>query len=90
MLINYYKGEPNTYVSVSPQRRTRATRQSVLISYYLPQTTSIATVPQWRARKASSSSMRPLSNFQEISIQGSLTYRLDRSSWSLPNGSISP
>ena len=74
MFINYYKGEPNTYVLC--HRNGELVQHGAGINfYYLPQTTSIAAIPL-----ASQDSQfifnETTANFQEISIQGSLTYRL--------------
>ncbi len=74
MFINYYKGEPNTYVLC--HRNGELVQHGAGINfYYLPQTTAIAAIPL-----ASQDSQfifnETTANFQEISIQGSLTYRL--------------
>jgi len=74
MLINYYKGEPNTYVLC--HRNGKLVQHGAGINFfYVPATTSIAAVPL-----ASQESLfifnETTANFQEISIQGSLTYRL--------------
>jgi hypothetical protein len=74
MLINYYKGEPNTYVLC--HRNGKLVQHGAGINFfYLPSTTSIAAVPL-----ASQESLfifnETTANFQEVSIQGALTYRL--------------
>ena len=74
MLINYYKGEPNSYVA--SHRNGKLKRHGVGINFfYLPQTTSIAVIPI-------SSLDSPFifnettADYQEVSIQGTLTYRV--------------
>jgi hypothetical protein len=74
VLINYYKGEPNTYVLC--HRNGKLVQHGAGINFfYVPSTTSIAAVPL-----ASQESLfifnETTANFQEVSIQGSLTYRL--------------
>ncbi|MDH3352427.1 MAG: SPFH domain-containing protein [Gammaproteobacteria bacterium] len=74
MLINYYKGEPNTYVLC--HRNGKLVQHGVGINFfYLPATTSIAAVPL-ASRESLFIFNETTANFQEVSIQGSLTYRL--------------
>lgn len=74
MLFNYYKGEPNTYVLC--HRNGRLVQHGVGINFfYLPQTTSIATIPM-ASQESQFIFNETTADFQEISIQGSLTYRL--------------
>ena len=74
MLINYYKGEPNTYVL--RHRNGQLVQHGVGINfYYLPLTTSISTVPL-ASQESQFIFNETTANFQEVSIQGSLTYRL--------------
>jgi len=74
MLINYYKGEPNTYVLC--HRNGTLMEHGVGINFfYMPQTTSIATIPM-ASQESQFIFNETTANFQEISIQGSLTYRL--------------
>ncbi len=74
MLINYYKGEPNTYVLC--HRNGELIQHGAGINFfYLPQTTSIATIPL-ASQESQFIFNETTANFQEISIQGSLTYRL--------------
>jgi regulator of protease activity HflC (stomatin/prohibitin superfamily) len=74
MLINYYKGEPNTYVLC--HRNGTLMEHGVGINFfYMPQTTSIATIPM-ASQESQFIFNEATANFQEISIQGSLTYRL--------------
>jgi len=74
MLFRYYKGEPNTYVLC--HRNGDLVRHGAGISFfYLPVTSSISTVPL-----ASQDSQfifnEATADFQEVSIQGSLIYRV--------------
>jgi len=74
MLINYYKGEPNTYVLC--HRNGELIRHGAGINFfYLPQTTSITTIPL-ASQESQFIFNETTANFQEVSIQGSLTYRL--------------
>jgi len=74
MLINYYKGDPNTYVLC--HRNGELIQHGAGINFfYLPQTTSIATIPL-ASQESQFIFNETTANFQEISIQGSLTYRL--------------
>ena len=73
MLINYYKGEPNTYVLC--HRNGKLVQHGAGINfYYLPLTTSIATVPL-ASQESQFIFNETTADFQEVSIQGSLTYR---------------
>lgn len=75
MLINYYKGEPNTYVL--RHRNGKLTRQGPGINFfYLPATTSIAAVPLV-SQESQFIFNETTADFQEVAIQGSLTYRLN-------------
>ncbi len=74
MLLRFYKGEPNTYVL--RHRNGKLVQHGVGISFfYLPAVTSIAAIPM-------ASQLSPFifnettADFQEISIQGLLTYHL--------------
>jgi hypothetical protein len=74
MLINYYKGEPNTYVLC--HRNGRLVQHGAGINFfYMPQTTSISAVPLG-SQEARFIFNETTANFQEVSIQGSLSYRL--------------
>lgn len=74
MLINYYKGEPNTYVI--RHRNGKLTRQGPGINFfYFPATTSIAAVPLM-SQESQFIFNETTADFQEVAIQGSLTYRL--------------
>ena len=74
MLINYYKGEPNTYVL--SHRNGKLKKHGAGINFfYLPRTTSIAVIPV-----SSQDSLfifnETTADHQEISVQGTLTYRV--------------
>lgn len=74
MLIKYYKGEPNTYVLC--HRNGKLVQHGAGINFfYLPQTTSISAVPLG-SQEAQFIFNETTANFREVSIQGSLTYRL--------------
>ena len=74
MMINYYKGEPNTYTVCS--RNGQVIRHGAGINFwYSPVTTSIAAVPL-ASQESQFIFMETTADFQEVSIQGSLTYRL--------------
>ena len=75
MMINYYKGEPNTYTICS--RNGEVVRHGAGINFwYSPITTTIAAVPL-ASQESQFIFNETTVDFQEISIQGSLTYRLD-------------
>lgn len=74
MVIQYYKGEPNHYVV--RYRDGRVMRHGPgLVFWYLPFNTSIAAVPQV-TQDAPFIFTETTADFQEISIQGQLTFRL--------------
>jgi len=74
MLFRYYKGEPNTYVLC--HRNGDLVRHGAGISFfYLPVTSSISTVPL-ASQESQFIFNETTADFQEVSIQGSLTYRL--------------
>ena len=75
MLIHYYKGEPNTYVFC--HRNGKLLREGPGINFlYMPATTSVAAVPL-ASQESHFIFNETTADFQEVSIQGSLTYRLD-------------
>jgi len=75
MMINYYKGEPNTHTICS--RNGEVVRQGAGINFwYSPITTTIAAVPL-ASQESQFIFSETTADFQEVSIQGSLTYRLD-------------
>ena len=75
MMINYYKGEPNTYTICS--RNGKVVRHGAGINFwYSPLTTTIAAVPL-ASHDAPFIFNETTADFQEVSIQGSLTYRLN-------------
>jgi regulator of protease activity HflC (stomatin/prohibitin superfamily) len=74
MMINYYKGEPNTYIVCS--RNGKVVRHGAGINFlYSPLTTTIAAVPL-ASQESQFIFNETTANFQEVSIQGSLTYHL--------------
>ena len=74
MLINYYKGEPNTYVLC--YRNGELVAHGAGINFhYLPLTTSIAAIPL-ASQESPFIFNETTANFQEVAIQGSLSYRL--------------
>ncbi len=74
MLINYYKGEPNTYVLC--HRNGKLVQHGVGINFfYMPQTTSITAIPM-ASQDSPFIFNETTADFQEVSIQGTLTYRL--------------
>jgi hypothetical protein len=76
MMISYYKGEPNTYTICS--RDGHAVRHGAGINFwYSSITTSIAAVPL-ASQESPFIFNETTADFQEVSIQGSLTYRLDK------------
>jgi hypothetical protein len=75
MMINYYKGEPNTYTICS--RNGEVVRHGAGINFwYSPITATIATVPL-ASQESQFIFNETTADFQEVSIQGSLTYRLN-------------
>ncbi|MEJ2087064.1 MAG: SPFH domain-containing protein [Gammaproteobacteria bacterium] len=75
MIINYYKGEPNTYVFC--HRNGKLLQSGPGISFfYLPATTTVSAVPL-ASQESHFIFNETTADFQEVSIQGSLTYRLD-------------
>lgn len=75
MMIKYFKGEPNTYV-VRYSNGDVTKHGAGLTFWYLPYNTSIATVPIV-SQDAPFIFNETTVNFQEISIQGQLSYRLE-------------
>ncbi len=74
MLIKYYKGEPNNYVL--SHRNGKLVRHGPGINfYYMPLTTTLAIVPL-ASQESQFIFNETTANFQEVSIQGSFTYRL--------------
>ena len=74
MLINYYKGEPNTYV-LSHRNGELMKHGAGINFFYMPQTTSIAVIPI-TSQDSPFIFNETTANYQEVSIQGTLTYRL--------------
>ena len=74
MFLRYYKGEPTTYVVC--YRGGETVKQGVGINFfYLPSVVSIATVPL-ASQESRFIFNETTANYQEISIQGTLVYRL--------------
>jgi len=74
MLINYYKGEPNAYV-LSHRNGELIKHGAGINFWYLPRTTTIATIPI-SSQDSPFIFNETTANYQEVSIQGTLTYRL--------------
>jgi hypothetical protein len=74
MLINYYKGEPNSYV-LSHRNGKLEQHGAGINFYYMPLTTTLAIVPL-ASQESQFIFNETTANFQEVSIQGSLTYHL--------------
>ena len=75
MIVNYYKGEPNTYTVCF--RNGKVKKHGAGINFfYMPLTTSIAAVPL-ASLESHFVFTETTADFQEIAIQGSFTYRLD-------------
>lgn len=74
MLVRYYKGEPN--VHVIRYRSGRVIEHGEGINFwYLPINTSIAAVPM-ASQEAQFVFTETTTNYQEVAIQGTLTYRV--------------
>lgn len=74
MMINYYKGEPNTYTVC--YRDGKIIRHGAGINFlYSPLTTTIVAVPM-ASQESHFIFNETTADYQEISIQGSFTYRL--------------
>ncbi|MDH5454766.1 MAG: SPFH domain-containing protein [Gammaproteobacteria bacterium] len=74
MMINYYKGEPNIYTICS--RNGKVVRHGAGINFWFsPLTSTIALVPL-ASRESQFIFNETTVDFQEVSIQGSLSYRL--------------
>jgi len=75
MIMHYYKGEPNTYVI--RYRSGRVVNHGLGLDFwYLPFNTSIAAVPVVSQDSAFIFN-EATANFQEVAIQGQLSYRLE-------------
>lgn len=74
MIIKYFKGEPNTYV-IRYKKGSVKKQGTGLTFWYWPHNTSIATVPVI-SQDAPFIFNETTANYQEISIQGQLSYRL--------------
>ena len=74
MIINYYKGEPNTYL-VSFRNGEVIKHGAGINFFYSPLTTSIAAIPL-ASQESHFVFTETTVDFQEITIQGSFTYRV--------------
>lgn len=74
MILKYFKGEPNTYV-IRYKNGNVKKEGNGLTFWYWPHNTSIATVPVI-SQDAPFIFNETTANYQEISIQGQLSYRL--------------
>lgn len=75
MMFNYYKGEPNTYTICFKDGKVR--KHGVGINFwYSPLTTTISAIPV-ASQESHFVFTETTADFQEVAIQGSLTYRLD-------------
>lgn len=74
MILRYFKGEPNTYV-IRYKNGVAKKEGTGLTFWYWPHNTSIATVPVI-SQDAPFIFNETTANYQEISIQGQLSYRL--------------
>lgn len=75
MMIKYYKGEPNTYTICFKDGKVRKHGAGVNF-WYSPLTTTISAVPV-ASQESHFVFRETTADFQEVAIQGSLTYRLD-------------
>jgi hypothetical protein len=74
MLLRYYKGEPNTYVL--RHKNGKLIEHGVGISFfYVPAVTTIAAIPL-ASQESPFIFNETTADFQEVSIQGSLTFHL--------------
>jgi regulator of protease activity HflC (stomatin/prohibitin superfamily) len=74
MLVNYYKGEPNTYI-LCHKNGNLVQHGAGINFFYMPATTSITAIPLV-SQDSQFIFNETTANFQEVSIQGALTYRL--------------
>lgn len=76
MLVNYYKGEPNTYILC--HRNGNLIQHGPGINFfYMPTTASITAIPLV-SQESQFIFNETTADFQEVSIQGALTYRLSQ------------
>lgn len=74
MLVNYYKGEPNTYI-LCHRNGSLVQHGPGINFFYMPATTSITAIPLV-SQESQFIFNETTADFQEVSIQGALTYRL--------------
>ena len=75
MMFNYYKGEPNTYTICFKDGKVRKHGAGINF-WYSPLTTTISAIPV-ASQESHFVFTETTADFQEVAIQGSLTYRLD-------------
>jgi regulator of protease activity HflC (stomatin/prohibitin superfamily) len=75
MILRHYKGEPNAYV-IRYRGGQRRAHGAGLDFWYLPYNTSIAAIPSM-TQDAPFIFNEATASFQEVAIQGQLTYRLE-------------
>ena len=75
MMFKYYKGEPNTYTICFKDGKVKKHGAGVNF-WYSPLTTTISAVPV-ASQESHFVFTETTADFQEVAIQGSLTYRLD-------------
>jgi len=75
MMFKYYKGEPNTFTICFKDGHVRKNGAGINF-WYSPLTTTIAAVPI-ASQESHFVFTETTADFQEIAIQGALTYRLD-------------
>ena len=74
-MFSYYKGEPNTYTICFKDGKVRKHGAGINF-WYSPLTTSVSAVPI-ASQESHFVFTETTADFQEIAIQGALTYRLD-------------
>ena len=74
-MFNYYKGEPNTYTICFKDGKVRKHGTGINF-WYSPLTTTISAIPV-ASQESHFVFTETTADFQEVAIQGSLTYRLD-------------
>ncbi len=75
MMVMYYKGEPNTYTVSFKDGKVRKHGAGINF-WYSPLTTTISAIPV-ASQESHFVFTETTADFQEVAIQGALTYRLD-------------
>ena len=75
MMFNYYKGEPNTYTICFRDGRVKKHGAGINF-WYSPLTTTVSAIPI-ASQESYFVFTETTADFQEIAIQGAMTYRLD-------------